>query len=35
MNQTQKTMRNSVVGVTGQVIYTLLNFFSRRVFVQT
>ena len=34
MNQTQKTMRNSVVGVTGQVIYTLLNFFSRRVFVQ-
>lgn len=34
MNQTQKTMRNSVVGVTGQIIYTLLNFFSRRVFVQ-
>lgn len=34
MNQTQKTMRNGVVGVTGQVIYTLLSFFSRRVFVQ-
>ena len=33
MNRTQKTMRNSLVGMVGQVISLLLSFFSRKVFI--
>lgn len=34
MNRTQKTMRNSLVGLIGQVITILLSFVSRKVFIQ-
>lgn len=34
MNRTQKTMRNSMVGLIGQVITILLSFISRKVFIQ-
>lgn len=34
MNRTQKTMRNSLVGLFGQVITILLSFISRKVFIQ-
>lgn len=34
MNRTQKTMRNSVVGLLQQVIVILLSFISRKVFIQ-
>lgn len=34
MNRTQKTMRNSAVGLVGQVIAILLSFVNRKVFIQ-
>lgn len=34
MNRTQKTMRNSIVGLIGQVVTILLSFISRKVFIQ-
>ena len=34
MNRTQKTMRNSMVGLMGQVVTILLSFISRKVFIQ-
>lgn len=34
MNRTQKTMRNSLVGLIGQVVSILLSFISRKVFIQ-
>lgn len=34
MNRTQKTMRNSVIGLAGQLITILLNIISRKFFVQ-
>lgn len=34
MNRTQKTIRNSLVGLIGQVIAILLSFISRKVFIQ-
>ena len=34
MNRTQKTMRNSAVGLAGQVMAILLNIISRKFFIQ-
>lgn len=34
MNRTQKTLRNSAVSLTGQIISILLGFISRKVFIQ-
>ena len=34
MNRTQKTMRNSVVNMIGQIVAILLSFISRKVFIQ-
>ena len=34
MNRTQKTMRNSIVGLLGQIVTILLSFISRKVFIQ-
>ena len=34
MNRTQKTMRNSMVGLIGRIVAILLSFISRKVFIQ-
>lgn len=34
MNRTQKTMRNSVIGLTGQIITILLSIIARKAFIQ-
>lgn len=34
MNRTRKTVRNSIVGITGQVITVLLSIISRKVYIQ-